>query len=207
MNCILLALCSVLLFLFCLIDLTRKFQFESASFTDAKEYICVVFQSFMAYCTQPRDKAHHTRQSATRGGKSDDQASTNVRRPSSWNYVKQFYQCQKCNKTFEDMSSLNRHVYRQHEQASKTERCSYCGRAFLHHSSLLRHIKAHQGIYKHKCDICQQGFAEKFQLDAHVAAKHGSGDFLFTCPLCNMGFNYKGNMTAHVKKVHSDHPT
>ena len=166
----------------------------------------------LSHCTQLGGKGQLRKETVSavelKPAKTEDQASSGQRgsESSCWDYVKQFYQCQKCNKTFDDVPSLNKHVYRQHEQAAKTEKCDYCSRTFLHHSSWLRHVRTHEGIYKHKCDRCQQGFTEKYQLEAHVAAKHGSGDFLFNCPVCSVGFNYKGNMTAHMKKAHPNHP-
>ncbi len=100
------------------------------------------------------------------------------------------------------MQSLNKHVYRQHEQAAKTEKCTYCQRSFLHHSSWLRHVRTHEGVFRHNCSECDQGFTERYQLTAHMASKHGSGTFLFHCPICFTGFNFKGNLTAHLKKCH-----
>ena len=193
--------------LFCvhLFQLLKQLQITEG----AKGCICVTFQTFMAphhsYYSQPGSMTPLKFDKTAKGPKSNKtkpHAGTSQKGPSNWNYVKQFYQCQKCNKTFDDVPSLNKHVYRQHEQAAKTEKCNYCNRTFLHHSSWLRHVRTHEGIYKHKCDVCQQGFTEKYQLEAHIAAKHGSGDFLFSCPVCNVGFNYKGNMTAHMKKAH-----
>ena len=59
----------------------------------------------------------------------------------------------------------------------------------------------HEGLKPHVCDICQETFAQKSNMNEHIARKHNN--ITHTCDYCDKTFNTKTNLYRHVKSVHN----
>ena len=83
------------------------------------------------------------------------------------------YNCEKCDKSFTDSSSMKAHVRNVHEGRRKNK-CELCNKAFSCLSNLKYHINsAHEGFKKgHKCEICQKSYCTSYYLDAHIKSVH-----------------------------------
>ena len=107
-------------------------------------------------------------------------------------YDKQL-QCFDCEKTFMNLSKLNRHKESIHSR-DKNYRCQYCGIQEQGRADLKLHIKQNHedGKYKPKlkrertlCNVCCRSFSDKQYLEKHMLFTHGNTDTKFIpCSVC-----------------------
>ena len=111
----------------------------------------------------------------------------------------------------------------------KTE-CPACGKVFVSKQSMLRHKQTvHDGVRKHKCDLCDKSYtqshslkahkllhtnkkpwlcwcgksyAEKATLVKHQNVKHDNSGQRYPCNICRKEFGTNGNRRNHEKGVH-----
>lgn len=111
--------------------------------------------------------------------------------------------CTNCNKRFENLSLLRKHVQNRHQY-----KCIHCPRDAMKCYETQQGLRLHQrnqhdSIFRHKCKVCPQAFERRDQLREHKQSKHARGndvkcDF---CPKMLMSVFEKDN---HIKKKHSN---
>ena len=80
------------------------------------------------------------------------------------------YECEQCNQTYHDRSTLNRHIQSVHKGIKYVcEHCDYQGTTT---SNLKHHIQSkHEGV-KYACDQCDYQAKDRSNLRAHIKRKH-----------------------------------
>ena len=80
--------------------------------------------------------------------------------------------------------------------------CPHCDSSYQSISRLRKHVNTKQtGPLKYMCNTCDQGFAEKHQLEAHLT-KHG-GDKVM-CSLCDKNFTTTFLLRHHIAGAHEN---
>ncbi|XP_035784823.1 zinc finger protein 11-like [Anopheles albimanus] len=125
---------------------------------------------------------------------------------------KQFpVQCERCGKTFQTKTNLNRHMAakvpcNERTGPSTSTICPLCERNFSSNENLKRHMNVHTD--KYKCERCGKTFQNKRRLKDHMAAKvpcnERTGPSTSSiCPLCERNFSSNENLKRHMN-VHTD---
>ncbi|KOC61939.1 Transcription factor IIIA [Habropoda laboriosa] len=98
------------------------------------------------------------------------------------------YKCNhpQCNKAYTNACHLKRHM-ETHSSIKKLYVCPKCSLHISNAHNLKRHLSAIHGDHNNKlvCQECNETFAKKYQLKAHVAI-HSS--ISYTCDQCNKNF-------------------
>ena len=82
------------------------------------------------------------------------------------------FKCDKCDKSYNHLSTLRDHIERVHEGIKK-HKCIKCNYACSRASLLKKHIETvHDGIKKHKCDHCEKSFGQTWNLKQHIDSVH-----------------------------------
>ncbi|XP_074027852.1 uncharacterized protein isoform X3 [Leptinotarsa decemlineata] len=144
--------------------------------------------------------------------------------------LKNDYQCYFCNKHFEDVKCLKRHLnfhrrikkyecslcgkkfyipkyLKIHERIHKGEKpitCSICSKSFSYPGSLQKHLKVHTGESSYWCKICSKNFSCSFTLKNHI--KIHSNEKTFVCQHCGKTFRYLSNLVRHNRSHTGDRP-
>lgn len=84
---------------------------------------------------------------------------------------KDFFRCNKCEKTFVHKSSLRMHLQTTHSNV-KNKTCPLCPMAFKQTSHLNQHLVTHTGEKKHECPVCGKAFGQKYNMTAHHRTAH-----------------------------------
>ncbi|KAM8832673.1 uncharacterized protein gzf1 isoform 1-T4 [Spinachia spinachia] len=82
--------------------------------------------------------------------------------------------------------------------------CNKCQRTFHYERSYLKHISTYHGVKAdviHRCEICQQTFANSSNLKIHEKHVHSS-ERLFACDICAKSFKRKKDVVRHQRQVH-----
>ncbi len=117
--------------------------------------------------------------------------------------------CDRCNSTFSDIRSLNRHI--QHIHLKKFDfRCEKCNMNFRRQYEMDRHCKSarHLGLIKRvKCDDCKRYFDNQEGLDKHRerfpdCAKEYENRIMFPCKHCGKEFDKRSSRARHAEAVH-----
>ncbi len=113
------------------------------------------------------------------------------------------YLCPVCNRTCSNQSGLQRHIYVEHHSGvAKAYPCDLCDKSYSDGSNLKRHQReAHEGKYKHVCQVCHKGFSNINRFRGHLVS-HG-GEPEHSCHLCSRRFKYKEQLQNHVAKDHA----
>ena len=113
------------------------------------------------------------------------------------------HKCCYCNKTFEQKSSMIRHV-RMHQEHNKDLPyvCQECGKRFVFKSLFVKHQTVHKPDRPFDCSICKKKFKTKNCVDNHMRITH-SGERKFRCSLCGDCFKQNHHLAQHMVH-HSD---
>ena len=129
------------------------------------------------------------------------------------------FTCEKCEKVFNRLSSLKRHIEITHEGLKKHQ-CFVCSRKFGYASHLKDHMtRAHKDIdikedikgndneesdtkakYFH-CKECDKRFSTKKDYMRHQNIHDNSG-LTFKCEICCKEFRRKDNLYQHIRRFH-----
>ena len=96
---------------------------------------------------------------------------------------------------------LNTHVKQVHEDSAKKHMCDKCDKSFFQLSKLKNHISSvHEKIKPYQCDQCPSAFAEKANLRNHISVVHEKNK-PFVCDLCGKSFGAAHVLKDHSCKL------
>ena len=106
------------------------------------------------------------------------------------------------NETFDGMYGLRSHFYSFHvADDEKAFICQICDEKFARRNQLNEHSRLkHQK--RHECDVCGKKFGEKVKLKSHLLTH--TGERPFPCDVCGYAAAKKYNLDAHKKAKHGD---
>ena len=107
------------------------------------------------------------------------------------------YQCQKCKKSFGNLSLIHQHIYHVHRE--KTNNCEKCGRLFPFMSRLNSHLKKCNGVEKEKREPNQIVRGVDYKIISNVDLRK-----IYQCTRCNKKFNNSGLINQHFHHVHME---
>ncbi|XP_064412935.1 PR domain zinc finger protein 15 [Latimeria chalumnae] len=113
---------------------------------------------------------------------------------------RRIYQCNICNKVFQNSSNLSRHV-RSH--GDKMFKCEECSKLFSRKESLKQHVSYKHSRnevdneYQYKCATCEKVFRIESALEFHNCR---TDDKTFQCEMCFRFFSTNSNLSKHKKK-------
>lgn len=122
------------------------------------------------------------------------------------------YRCPECNRTFNRMYHLKRHIQIHDNPQSildsvvpdTNEVCKICGEKFTKRHYLRDHIaKAHMSPRQYKCDVCGGEFKTEHILKQHQQKMHGENAKKYKCELCDEIFCKMSDLSNH---KHEKHP-
>lgn len=126
--------------------------------------------------------------------------------------VKQGIICEICNKSFEKIKNLKRHL-KLHDSESKVSiiinikerfKCEKCEKAFSRSDHLKRHVISHSEDKKpFHCDECVMRFSSKDHLKRHVKLIHMEEN-QYKCEKCDECFVKKYKLNKHISKQHTE---
>ena len=106
------------------------------------------------------------------------------------------FKCIECEQIFTQKVGLNKHLLRMHS-GEKPFKCSVCGEAFAKKMRLKQHFRIHTGETPYQCEK----FATKQILYQHIYHRHAGK--IFQCEICEELFNSKGDLNRHLLVVHT----
>ena len=114
--------------------------------------------------------------------------------------------CVQCGKRFGSGSRLNNHIKKVHEKdlnEVKIKVCNLCQEEFKSKYDLNIHkLKVHDGVEPLMCPQCPMAFARSKNLAQHLMVVHTTQQF--DCSQCDSKFKTKGGLKAHVFSAHTD---
>ncbi|XP_063543167.1 zinc finger protein OZF-like [Cydia strobilella] len=141
------------------------------------------------------------------------------------NDQKILYKCNKCDKTYDNVRSVNKHAK---IHCDENFHCKVCGRTYKTVSEIIRHGRAHNGMkmscslgcgfatvysgalksherrhreeFKYKCETCGKSFQVKTWYEQHQNTHTGAKPY--TCDMCGMAFHMDRYLKAHCSAVH-----
>ncbi|XP_039436521.1 zinc finger protein 431-like [Culex pipiens pallens] len=111
------------------------------------------------------------------------------------------YRCKFCPKAFPRATDLN--VHEKYHTNEKTHLCTICGKGFHRHYNLVVHSRTHNGLKPYKCPHCPKSFAQGNDLKAHIRRHTGER---YKCDICDQGFIQFYQLTNHRRSVHNIDP-
>ena len=104
-----------------------------------------------------------------------------------------FYQCNYCNKEYEDKGRYRSHMYK----CSYVYTCSVCGKTYNHKEAGLNCEAKHTNSYKYSCSWCGKGFVKKQRLETHELIHTGITPY--QCNECGKGFKQSNQLKSHMR--------
>ncbi|TRY74051.1 hypothetical protein TCAL_07777 [Tigriopus californicus] len=109
------------------------------------------------------------------------------------------YPCDRCAKSFRQISDLNYHRQSLHSR-HKSFACDFCHKTFSRKYSLTLHRRIHTKECHHICDVCQKAFRAAIYLTVHKRSH--TDERPYECEVCSKAFRTRADMTRHLSKVH-----
>ncbi|CAH2243702.1 jg8762 [Pararge aegeria aegeria] len=113
------------------------------------------------------------------------------------------YQCENCEKRFGVPRELERHMNKVHLNR-RPYQCDKCDRAYLTLWSLNQHKRftheGHKRPLKYPCPLCDKIFAGSATRKAHMRTH--TGERPYVCSKCSATFSQSAALATHVKLVH-----
>ncbi|XP_057661577.1 zinc finger protein OZF-like isoform X25 [Diorhabda carinulata] len=108
-------------------------------------------------------------------------------------------ECQLCGTKFIDQKYLAVHMYKLHSTDHNHRFvCESCGKKLCSKVSLQEHmIAVHQGLKPHKCEICNQSFANRTTLKLHE--RRHTGERPYRCTYCLRAFTQSHSLKMHLR--------
>lgn len=109
------------------------------------------------------------------------------------------FACDKCDRSYRSLNSLQLHLYRHGEKRLMCDRCS---KVFHFARELNAHKLWHSGQNRCICSVCGKSFAGKGVLKTHMYIH--TREWPYKCNVCPRGFRTAGNLERH-SLVHLKH--
>ncbi|KAJ8338071.1 hypothetical protein SKAU_G00370370 [Synaphobranchus kaupii] len=127
------------------------------------------------------------------------------------------FACQVCQKTFQFLRMLNRHLKCHNE--TKRHPCNFCGKGFNDTFDLKRHVRTHTdgdgqkaiGVRPYKCGLCDKAFTQRCSLESHMKKIHGVSqqyaykerrNKLYVCEECGHTAHSQESLLLHLHTLH-----
>ncbi len=107
------------------------------------------------------------------------------------------FRCIVCDKTFDNVTSLQRHNKRLHHVRC---RCPKCGKGFAQKYLLKEHLKVHETTKAHHCDFCGKAYKRPESLRVHKKKHLNRREY--KCSVCDLEFNILDELKYHVSTKH-----
>lgn len=115
--------------------------------------------------------------------------------------LKQKFECPTCDFVTTKSKYLDSHK-KLHLDDSQKVPCSYCGRRFVDEKQKQRHEMIHTGERPYKCD-CGQSFKTRVEKREHFIKNH-TQDKPFVCEICHEGFADRWQYRNHLNRHESE---
>ena len=118
------------------------------------------------------------------------------------------YECEFCEKSFNNSVSLKVHIRKLHKNPRKDCKLCEVKKSFASTSALKKHMDdVHKGIKKFKCDLCDKKFKSKVGIEYHKNFFHGDPETVaslkpYKCDLCELTFDKQSRADEHKSRVH-----
>ncbi|XP_017466902.1 PREDICTED: uncharacterized protein LOC108359504 isoform X2 [Rhagoletis zephyria] len=110
-------------------------------------------------------------------------------------------QCHICERILRSNATLQTHLLKVHNIGELPHKCDYCEQRFAQRSIKREHqIRAHTKEFEWFCPYCAKGFANRRDMEMHQMVHTGERKSI--CEHCGKGFRLKHQMTEHVKIMH-----
>ena len=110
------------------------------------------------------------------------------------------FQCETCQRSFSQKSSLNSHMKTHQvirEKPSKRFECDICDHKATTKQNLTSHRTTHTGERPFKCDVCDFSLTRKEHLITHMRIHNDEKPF--ECEYCSYRCNQRWNLTQHMR--------
>lgn len=103
------------------------------------------------------------------------------------------FKCPQCDKWCADRTKLKTHLVS--HQTEKKFSCNLCDQSYKHKNNLDRHVRiTHYNEKKYLCHFCDKRFSQHNVLKAHLYVHIESP---YVCDLCHRSFHSKGHLRMH----------
>ncbi|XP_033231822.1 zinc finger protein 676-like [Belonocnema kinseyi] len=119
---------------------------------------------------------------------------------------KSIHNCDKCSRSYNWMTNLNRHKRLHHMAVNPKFTCDCCGYETNRQNNLIKHINSshsHKTRTRHKCDKCSRSYRYSNTLNRHKRLEHATTRPQFTCDFCGYQTNVKYSLAKHITSRHS----
>lgn len=110
--------------------------------------------------------------------------------------AKQLYNCQICDKVFNNSISLKQHMIVHSNK--KPFQCKACGKSFKRSSTLSTHMLIHSDTRPFECQFCSKRFHQKSDMKKHTYIH--TGEKPHQCSFCGKSFSQSSNLITHCRK-------
>lgn len=110
--------------------------------------------------------------------------------------AKQLYNCQICDKVFNNSISLKQHMIVHSNK--KPFQCKACGKSFKRSSTLSTHMLIHSDTRPFECQFCGKKFHQKSDMKKHTYIH--TGEKPHQCSFCGKSFSQSSNLITHCRK-------
>ncbi|XP_078342347.1 uncharacterized protein LOC144628150 isoform X2 [Oculina patagonica] len=127
-------------------------------------------------------------------GSEQEEKNDNPKTPGS--VRRQLYQCQVCEKVFNNSISLKQHMIV--HSTKKPFQCKVCGKSFKRSSTLSTHMLIHSDTRPFECQFCSKRFHQKSDMKKHTYIH--TGEKPHQCSFCGKSFSQSSNLITHCRK-------
>ncbi|XP_066143934.1 testis-specific zinc finger protein topi [Euwallacea fornicatus] len=110
------------------------------------------------------------------------------------------YQCERCIKVFNCISSLENHRSTEHVA---TFCCEECGETLGSAKALLIHCREHKSLKPYVCDTCGRSYSQTSHLWQHMRFHQGIKPFACPHQGCEARYTIRPDLKDHIRKVHT----
>jgi KRAB domain-containing zinc finger protein len=134
-------------------------------------------------------------------------ATKDIKGDNYWSALKQWYEeqhpfaCEHCDFRSAWKDSLDRHNDVLHTDVDRIE-CDYCDETFARKAAMIAHLNTHTGEIIYRCTECDFISLAANELSYHRQAKHAVAEW--KCFECDKVFSSSCNLETHPLAIHTD---